>query len=152
MFCFSLFLVFGNFWCLWYFWGHFWFVSVILKQICLFWLFWKEKKIDLKQQNKPKQNFNLVSKMNKKKRETDPILVIFGSNQIFFYLFFVDTLPPSVRGPIWMKTRHECSVIITPHKFCKIPYGFRTRVLMAYVPGHSLCTSNYVLEEHWTLL
>jgi len=64
--------------------GLFWF---ILKQIYLFQLFQNISET-------PKQNETiilLVSKMNQNKRETDPVLVIFGSNQNFF-IPFVDNL------------------------------------------------------------
>jgi len=64
------------------------FFKFILKQICLFWLF-------LYTFETPKQNetkFLLVLKMNRNKRETDHVSVIFGLNHNFFFISFVDTL------------------------------------------------------------
>jgi len=60
----------------------------ILKQICLFRLF--QNTFETPKQTETK--FSLVSKMNRNKRETDPVSVIFGSNRNFVFLFvcFVD--------------------------------------------------------------
>ena len=54
----------------------------ILKQICLFQFFQNTFKTPKHTETK----FSLVSKMNRNKRETDPVSVIFGSNRNF-YLF-----------------------------------------------------------------
>ena len=52
----------------------------ILKQICLFQFFQNTFKTPKHTETK----FSLVSKMNRNKRETDPVSVIFGSNLNFF--------------------------------------------------------------------
>ena len=59
----------------------------ILKQICLFRMF--QNTFETPKQTETK--FSLVSKMNRNKRETDPVLVIFGSNRKFF--LFVSWTP-----------------------------------------------------------
>ena len=66
----------------------------ILKQICLFWLF--QNTFETPKQTETK--FSLVSKMNRNKCETDPVLVIFGSNRNFFFIRFVDTLVSSEKS------------------------------------------------------
>ena len=64
----------------------FWF---ILKQICLFRLF--QNTFETPKQTETK--FSLVLKMNRNKRETDPVSVIFGSNRNFFYSFRGHPMP-----------------------------------------------------------
>ena len=64
--------------------GLFWF---ILKQNCLFRLF----RNSFETPKQTETRLSLVSKMNRNKRETDPVSVIFGSNRIFF--LFVSWTP-----------------------------------------------------------
>jgi len=98
---------------------HFCLFQFILKQICLFQLFWYTSETP----KQTKTKFVLVSKMSRNKRKTDHVSVIFGSNRNFFYSF---------RG-------HATHIQYYLSKFFYTSYCSRFYLSSWYKASHSAC-------------
>ena len=95
----------------------FWVLLLLLRSFLVYFgSLWKKSvcfsffKIHSKHQNIPKHTetkFSLVSKMNRNKRETDPVSVIFGSN-LNFFLFVLWTRMYTVKDLVIMPLFHDC--------------------------------------------